>query len=138
LLQQYFDFELCIDFDISTQSTLGAGASAYSKPEDDDNNDLYGDNSAGQPAFKITPYEKPQTPGHVSSYNVRGVGAARPSYAVGGVTPPPGGGGGTTMQQPQQSKAPVGANAAWSLNTRSVANVWGKRGVTAAVADFRG
>mmetsp|Transcript_11220 Transcript_11220/g.32279 ORF Transcript_11220/g.32279 Transcript_11220/m.32279 type:complete len:1071 (+) Transcript_11220:130-3342(+) len=116
------------------QEALATGAKAYEKPEDDDDDeDDYGGGSSAQSAFKMTPYEKPQTGGHVNSYAMRGVSNTGQSYAPsGGVTPPPGGTTGTTMQQPQQMNAAIGSNNALSLNTRGVANVWGKGGLSAA------
>lgn len=104
---------------------LNNGAQAYDKPEDDDDDDEEDAGASGYAsAFKMTPYEKPQTPSNMS-HMMRGVGSdgAAPS----GVALPPGsgysgaahggGGGGTS------------ANGELTLNTRNVASVWGKGGL---------
>ena len=111
---------------------LQNGASPYDKPEDDDDDDEEDAGASGYAsAFKMTPYEKPQTPSTMS-HLMRGVGSdgAAPS----GVSLPPGSGYSGTAHGNSSGGASVGANGELTLNTRNVANVWGKGGLAAPAA----
>lgn len=110
---------------------LQNGAAPYNKPEDDDDDEEEDAGASGYAsAFKMTPYEKPQTPSTMS-HLMRGVGSdgAAPS----GVSLPPGSGYSGTAHGNTSSGggASVGANGELTLNTRNVANVWGKGGLAA-------
>lgn len=108
------------------QQALGAGARPYEKPEDDDDDDEdYLTASASNAGFKMTPYAKPET--NVNRSNmIRGMGSGGVSHSSSVVTPPPGGNMGHTTTT-TSSAAPPPANTGMSLNTRGVANVWGKK-----------
>ena len=102
------------------------GARPYQKPEDDDDDDIYGASLSSDTAntFKMTPYEKPtQTYGQG---RMAGMGSSNmgPSGAA-NVTLPPGGAGSPTHQTaaPAQPMNP----AQPQLQLRNVANVWGKQ-----------
>lgn len=119
------------------QQQLNNGARPYDKPEDDDDDDDLYDGSAGggggktSSGFKMTPYEKPQTAGSMAA--MRGMGhSTTPSLP--GVSLPPGagyGGNAGAPPAPVQSNAPGGE---LTLNTRNVANVWGKTPAAAPAA----
>ena len=116
------------------QDCLSNGARPYEKPEDDDDDDdddgYGGRNSGGQPAFNMTPYEKPQTPAQ-AMLAMSGVGSGRSSQQA-GVSLPPGAANGGTSAAPAPS-APGGGDGL-SLNTRNVANVWGRGGLNQPAA----
>lgn len=100
---------------------LANGARAYEKPDDDDDDDDEYDGSgvgAGISAFKMTPYAKPETNVNRSAMLSRGMGASPP-----GVSLPPG--NANTQAQVSTNLDVVGDGLA--LNTRGVANVWGKK-----------
>jgi AP-4 complex subunit epsilon-1 len=108
------------------------GAMQYEKPEDDDDDDdmAYGASAAAAAsAFKMTPYEKPQTPSSMS-HLMRGVGSDGTSSS--GVALPPGSGYGSSGSAAMTAHAPVPTSNEPTLNVRNVANVWGKGGLTAA------
>jgi len=107
------------------QDALANGARAYAKPEDDDDSDeeyTYGATSSAS-AFKMTPYAKPET--NLSRTNViRGMGSSGAVVSsTPGVALPPGSNTGNTAQTSTQMNAPNEL----ALNTRGVANVWGKK-----------
>jgi len=107
------------------QGCLVNGARPYNKPEDDDDDDddYMASASEGASAFKMTPYEKPQTPAQ-AMMSMAGVGTGGPINPPGVTLPPGAASGGSTAPQiqPVQSGEP-------SLNTRHVANVWGRGGL---------
>jgi AP-4 complex subunit epsilon-1 len=106
------------------QEALANGARPYEKPEDDDDDDDdYVGGAGTASAFKMTPYAKPETNVNRSAMLSRGMGAS-PS----GVSLPPG--NANTQAQVSTSLDVVGDGLA--LNTRGVANVWGKKPVTPA------
>lgn len=113
------------------QLQLNNGARPYEKPEDDDDDDdLYDGGAATQSSgFKMTPYEKPKTPAHM--VHTRGMGAATPS--IPGVSLPPGAGYGANSAPAPVQSSPV-PSGELTLNTRNVANVWGKASAAAAPA----
>lgn len=103
-------------------------ASLYDADDDDDDIDgsLYG--SAQNGGFKMTPYEKPNTavPPPLSAPRV----LSRP-----GVPLPPGAAEPSTLTTNPSASNAAGAGSGASstelrLNTRNVANVWGKGGLT--------
>jgi AP-4 complex subunit epsilon-1 len=113
------------------------GAQPYSKPEmdddddyDDDDDKLYGRSPATTTSgFKMTPYEKPLPPSQARL-------AMMAAQHTPGVSLPPGavpsGAGPAALPATQQLQQPsVGGLA---LNTRNVANVWGKPAPAAAAA----
>lgn len=110
------------------QHCLSEGARPYNKPEDDDDDDdddelYYGSNKAGgSSTFNMTPYEKPQTPAHGS--------VLRQNNPAGVVLPPGAAGTGSLAPTPVQQAKPGEP----SLNTRHVANVWGKGGLSSGGA----
>lgn len=126
-----------VDADLSfldgfVQQALDNGARPYSKPEDDDDDDdgdgLYA-NGTGTGSFNLTPYEKPTKPSHM--FGVSGMGSAtRPNSHPSGVTLPPGASSPSVGAAP--TPAPLAASGGLALNTRNVANVWGKGGLAAA------
>lgn len=111
------------------QQALSNGARPYEKPEDDDDDDFdYGASGSGSgaPAFKMTPYAKPETNINRSAMMARGVGSG-PQGAVmspAGVVLPPGSSSGNQAQTSTNIDV-VGDGL--SLNTRGAANVWGKK-----------
>ena len=115
--------------DAYVQEALNSGASPYNKPEDDDDDD---DIDIGRPSvsktptFNMTPYEKPTKP--TSSMLLRGVGSE--AAAAGGVALPPGAGYGSSGNPIATPGAPL-QTSTLHLNTRNVANVWGKSGLSA-------
>jgi len=111
------------------QQSLANGARSYEKPEDDDDDDdnAYGISNGGGPAFKMTPYEKPQAPSQ-AMMAMSGVGSAGRPSSQAGVTLPPGASGTTNLPAPPQQHGVV-QNGGLSLNTRNVANVWGRKGL---------
>ena len=112
---------------------LQNGAKEYDKPEDDDDDDDEDAGASGYAsAFKMTPYEKPQTPSNMS-HMMRGVGSdgAAPSA---GVTLPPGSGYSSAAHGGTGGSAPSSANGELTLNTRNVASVWGKGGLATTPA----
>ena len=111
------------------QEALQYGASPYCKPEDDDDEDYDQSHHSGS-GFNLTPYEKPQNPTQAMRA-MSGLGAAGRSSSQ-SVSLPPGGGaseGGSTvpinLEQPAQL----------SLNTRNMANKWGKGGLSKPAAN---
>lgn len=109
---------------------LSSGASPYNKPEDDDDDDdltMRGVAASKAPAFNMTPYEKPTKPTHNAGMLMRGVGSE--VTAAGGVSLPPGAGYGSSGNPIATPGAALQANAV-QLNTRNVANVWGKGGLS--------
>lgn len=106
------------------QAALSNGARPYEKPEDDDDDDEdYGSSSAGvgASAFNMTPYAKPETNVNRSAMLSRGMGGPG---GGGGIALPPGSNTGTQAHV-STSVDVVGDGLA--LNTRGVANVWGKK-----------
>lgn len=95
------------------------GARPYEKPEDDDDDDEDArfNKAYTQPAFKMTPYEKPTTPASLPSRLIH------PS----GVTLPPGSAGAGPIAPIPSVPAPKPGEI--GLNTRNIANVWGKGGI---------
>lgn len=127
--------DLQVDMNLSfldgyVQQSLANGARPYDKPEDDDDEeDDYGGmaNGSSAPAFKMTPYEKPQAPsGAIMSMSGVGSASGPRSSGQAGVSLPPGAaaGGSSTLPAPPQQQA-----GGLSLNTRNVANVWGRGGM---------
>jgi AP-4 complex subunit epsilon-1 len=114
------------------QDCLSHGARPYEKPEDDDDDEEYGASGNGggrQTGFNMTPYEKPQTPAQ-AMMAMSGIGSGSTRSSQSGVSlPPGGGGGGTTSAGPGAAVATKGVQEL-SLNTRNVANVWGRGGMT--------
>jgi len=113
------------------QEALANGARPYDKPEDDDDDDDdYGisNGSGPQSAFKMTPYEKPQAPAQ-AMLAMSGVGSAGRSSQAGVSLPPgaPHGAGGAST--PHHNGGASAAPGGLSLNTRNVANVWGRGGI---------
>lgn len=112
------------------QQALANGARPYEKPEDDDDDDYAGSSSA-QPApsaFKMTPYEKPKAPSQVM-LAMSGIGSAGRTNTMAGVSLPPGSQpSGSTLPTPSASAAPPPGGL--MLNTRNVANKWGKGGLS--------
>lgn len=115
------------------------GSKEYEKPEDDDDDDYMYDNggpTAGVSAFKMTPYEKPQTPSASALSGMRSSNTATAS----GVALPPGGGSGYSNGGSGGGSAvgvdPASAqnNGEPQLNIRNVANVWGKGGLATNTA----
>jgi AP-4 complex subunit epsilon-1 len=117
--------------DSIVMDAINQGARPYSKPEDDDDDDYQASNyTAAKTAFKMTPYEKPQAPAQ-AMLAMSGMGSAGRSSTLGMSLPPgaPGsGGGGGGVPMPLQQPTDL------SLNTRNVANVWGKGGLRPATA----
>jgi AP-4 complex subunit epsilon-1 len=110
------------------QEALANGARPYSKPEDDDDDDEdYNLSSASNaPAFKMTPYAKPDT--NVSrSHMIRGMGSGGVSSSGSVVTPPPGGNLGNASVTSTATTTAAGGDDGLTLNTRGAANVWGKK-----------
>ena len=129
--------DLDVDVNLSfldgyVQEALNSGrAQPYQKPEDDDDDedDYYGGGAtSGNQTFNLTPYEKPTKP--TVAPILSGAGPAG-SGGQQGMSLPPGaaGSGGSTMAA---TSAPGGAPAGNGLNTRNVANVWGKGGLNTA------
>lgn len=123
-------------FNSYVQQALASGrAQPYQKPEDDDDDDdaYYGaGGSAATTTFKLTPYEKPTKPtGHVM---LSGVGNTASSTIH--MSLPPGASTGGSVAAPPGSTLPVDGMATdnMGLNTRNVANVWGKGGVSKPAA----
>ncbi|CAJ1938995.1 unnamed protein product [Cylindrotheca closterium] len=114
------------------QQSLSEGARPYSKPEDDDDDDEdYGASASETPAFKMTPYAKPDT--NVSrSHMIRGMGSGGMATSGSIVTPPPGGNMGNASVTSTASAANPGLANGLTLNTRGAANVWGKKPAAAA------
>ncbi|GAX11610.1 AP-4 complex subunit epsilon-1 [Fistulifera solaris] len=96
-------------------------ASIYDDDDDDDDGYGYGGASQPEPSFKMTPYEKPQTPAQAM---MAMAGAGQIRSAAQSISLPPGSGGGSMISQPKVDTTPQ-----LSLNTRNVANVWGKGGL---------
>jgi len=115
------------------RQALSNGAQAYEKPEDDDDDDEMM-NSIMQtkaPAFNLTPYEKPTKPTNNAGMLMRGLGSD--AAAANGVSLPPGAGygsSGNAINAPSVGQAPQTNQL--QLNTRNVANVWGKGGLSQA------
>jgi AP-4 complex subunit epsilon-1 len=110
---------------------LHNGARPYDKPEDDDDDDDYlaSTQAAGASAFKMTPYDKPQAPAQARmAMSGMGSNAARTSQAAGSLPPGSGAYGGNNGSPSVASTPAPGGEL--SLNTRNVANVWGRSGVT--------
>jgi AP-4 complex subunit epsilon-1 len=108
------------------QAALSNGARPYEKPEDDDDDDDdygAGSASAAASAFNMTPYAKPETNVNRSAMLSRGMGA--PAGASGVALPP----GSNTGTQAQVSTSVDAGGDGLALNTRGVANVWGKKPV---------
>ena len=111
------------------QQCLHQGAKPYDASiydDDDDDDDGYGYGGGIQPAssFNMTPYEKPQTPAQAM---MAMAGAGQSRSAAQAISLPPGGGGGSMVSQSKPDGPPQ-----LSLNTRNVANVWGKGGLAPA------
>lgn len=106
-------------------TSLSNGARPYEKPEDDDDDgdELDGMGGIKQSGFKMTPYEKPQTPASMAA--MRGLGSQNNTPGAPGVPLPPGTAYGNNVGATTAQKvvAPV---EELTLNTRNVANVWGK------------
>jgi AP-4 complex subunit epsilon-1 len=104
------------------QQALVNGARAYEKPEDDEDEDEdYGATAAASSAFKMTPYAKPETNINRSAMLARGMGTGgQPS----GVSMPP---GNINANQAVVSTSVDVVGDGLILNTRGVANVWGKK-----------
>ena len=127
--------DMDVDADLSflngyVQNALNNGARPYSKPDDDDDDDdgvgLYA-NGTSTGSFNLTPYEKPSKPSHMFGVSGMGSGNQRNSHPS-GVTLPPG--ATSPSAGPAATPAPLDAGGV-SLNTRNVANVWGKGGLAA-------
>jgi AP-4 complex subunit epsilon-1 len=116
------DVDASLSFlDAYCQEALANGARPYSKPEDDDDDDEDYLVDTTVSAFKMTPYAKPDT--NVNrSHVIRGMGSGGMASAP-GVTPPPGSNMGTAAMGTTSVDNPQGL----ALNTRGVANVWGKK-----------
>lgn len=111
---------------------LHNGARPYEKPEDDDDEDDYlaSTQAAGRTAFKMTPYDKPQAPAQ-ARMAMSGMGSGtRTSQAAGSLPPGSGAYGGSGASVSTAPATGGGAGGELSLNTRNVANVWGRSGVT--------
>jgi len=114
---------------------LSNGAKAYEKPDDDDDDDEEMINDRMQikaPAFNLTPYEKPTKPTSNAGMLMRGLGSD--AAAANGVSLPPGAGYGSSgnpINTPSVGQAPQTNQL--QLNTRNVANVWGKGGLSQPV-----
>ncbi len=124
------------------------GARPYEKLEDDDDDDVVYTNggsgigaSAAASAFKMTPYDKPQTGPAAMANLMRGYGSNQPTGD--GVTPPPGSGYGSSGAAMSASVPSVAAAApqvtlnsggALTLNVRNVSNVWGRSGFSTSAA----
>ena len=111
------------------QQCLHQGAKPYDASiydDDDDDDDGYGYGGGIQPAssFNMTPYEKPQTPAQAM---MAMAGAGQSRSAAQAISLPPGGGGGSMVSQSKPDGPPQ-----LNLNTRNVANVWGKGGLAPA------
>ena len=108
---------------------LSSGARPYEKPEeDDDDDDLYdGTGLAESSGFKMTPYEKPQTPSSMATLS--GMGSHKNMPSVPGVSLPPGSAYGVSAGAAKVQQIPAAAGEGLTLNTRNVANVWGKGGM---------
>lgn len=119
--------------DSYVSNALHNGARPYEKPEDDDDDDDYAGLTANvDPGFKMTPYDKPPTPGTVLHLGASGIGSGHQRLPnTSGVTLPPGahssGESAPPIQQQQQQQMQQGT-AEVALNVRNVANVWGKGG----------
>jgi AP-4 complex subunit epsilon-1 len=113
------------------QQSLNNGARPYSKPDDDDDDDDMGGglyaNGTATGSFNLTPYEKPTKPSHMFGVSGMGSGAARTSNPTGVPLPP---GAASTSPTAASTAAAPAANGGLMLNTRNVANVWGKGGLT--------
>lgn len=107
------------------QQALANGARAYEKPEDDDDDDEeYEASGAGNTAFKMTPYAKPETNVNRSAMLARGMGTGgQPA----GIALPP---GSNTGNQAVVSTSVDVVGDGLSLNTRGVVAVWGKKPAT--------
>lgn len=110
------------------QQCLHQGAKPYDPSiyDDDDEDDDYGGYGYGggnqpEPSFNMTPYEKPQTPAQAM---LAMAGAGQSRSAAQSTSLPPGAGGGSVVTQIKPDAVPQ-----LSLNTRNVANVWGKGGL---------
>lgn len=147
------DVDMNLSFlDSYVQTALANGARPYEKPEDDDDDeDLDGSGRAGgtngyytpsgaASAFNMTPYEKPQQPSSLSMMNMSGMGRDSQRTPNQGVSLPPGaaaggpagagGGGPEPAQAPMDAGGGAGAGGGGlALNTRHVANVWGRGGL---------
>jgi AP-4 complex subunit epsilon-1 len=112
--------------DSIVMDAINQGARPYSKPmDDDDDEEDYRASSlaAAKSAFKMTPYEKPQAPAQ-AMLAMSGMGSTGRTSTLGMSLPPgaPGSSGGGVPMPLQQP-------AELALNTRNVANVWGKGGM---------
>ena len=136
------DVDVNLSFlDAYVQDALHSGrAQPYEKPEDDDDDDdgYYGSSDGGgtSSAFNLTPYEKPTKPTStgtmmLSSMKSGGMGPGG-AGATQGMSLPPGSGPGTPGSTLPIPSADGGVPAADGLNTRNVANVWGKGGLNTA------
>ena len=117
------------------QQALNNGARPYSKPEDDDDDDdgdgMYA-NGTSTGAFNLTPYEKPTKPAHVFGVSGVGSGVGRTAHPSGVPLPP---GAASPSSGVVSAPAPVDAGGGGlTLNTRNVANVWGKGGLSKPAA----
>jgi AP-4 complex subunit epsilon-1 len=110
-------------------SCLHNGARPYEKPEDDDDDDDYAGLATNvDSGFKMTPYEKPQTPGTVLHLGSSGIGSGQQRLPnTSGVALPPGAYGNSEVGGPVAvPQLAVPGNGEIALNVRNVANVWGK------------
>jgi AP-4 complex subunit epsilon-1 len=114
------------------QQSLNNGAQPYSKPDDDDDDDMGGGlyaNGTATGSFNLTPYEKPTKPSHMFGVSGMGSGAGRTSNPTGVPLPP---GAASTSPTSASTAATPANNGGVMLNTRNVANVWGKGGLSTA------
>lgn len=112
--------------DSFVHAALQNGAKEYDKPEDDEDDEEDAGARGYVSAFKMTPYEKPKTPSTMS-HIMRGMGSDAPS-APSGVTLPPG--SGYSAKASHTATTVAHPNGELALNTRNVANVWGKGGLS--------
>jgi AP-4 complex subunit epsilon-1 len=138
------DVDINLSFlDGYVQQKLAEGMQPYSVPEDygeDDDDDDYGGAlaSVGSSGFKMTPYEKPTQPSSLAMMNMGSMGSTSAGRVISSSTVPlpPGAAPSTSMPVggPTMAAAANAPPPALGLNTRNVANVWGKGGVQGAGA----
>ncbi|KAL7567847.1 hypothetical protein ACA910_000588 [Epithemia clementina (nom. ined.)] len=137
------DVDVNLSFlDAYVHEALSSGrAQPYDKPEedDDDDDDYYGSGAGGgsgtTSAFNLTPYEKPTKPTLSGTMMLSSMGSGMPGGTQ-GMSLPPGASGasaGSTLPIPSGPDG-GGAMSMGGLNTRNVANVWGKGGLNTAAA----
>jgi AP-4 complex subunit epsilon-1 len=121
------DVDINLSFlDGYVSNALHHGAPAYDPScydDEDDDADDYGATKASS-GFKMTPYEKPQTPSTVNlnhgQFSLQSTSGQLPTSSSGG------------SSGPASSAAAPAPPVELSLNTRNVANVWGKGGMNKA------